>query len=237
MKNTLKICSLAAFISLMASPDLAHAQFDYCTLSDKRFDLHIFGASYNSADGRRKLAKGLDTLYKTFSIGDDIRWIVHSSSGMKTYQKCVPGCPEKSMLKKLVDSTCSDQIAKRDKVQFNNTYAKSFNAALAKSGENYDVIADLKTISEYYEGRDEDGTEAYVFHTTIPHGASTDDPNSFNAPFVKAVQNTILSTVTLPNVYFVNANRSEEVTKFWSDLTLNGDSTGINIEFDHLVLD
>ncbi len=237
MKNIFKICSVATIIGMMALSNSAQAQLDYCTLSDKRFDLHIFGASYNSADSRAKLAKGLDTLYKTFSIGDDIRWIVHSSNGMKTYQKCVPGCPDKSMLKKLVDSTCSDQIAKRDKVQFNNTYAKSFKAALAKSGDYYDVIADLKTVSEYYEGRDEDGTEAYVFHTTIPHGASPNDPQSFDAPFVKAVQNTVLSTVSLPKVYFVNANRSEEVVKFWSDLTLDGDSSGTNVEFDHLVLD
>ena len=207
-------------------PKIAFAQFDYCLLSEKRYDIHIFGASYNLDEDRSKLAAGLDQLYKGFEIGDDIRWIVHSINGTKTFQKCVPGCPDKGMLGNLVDSSCSEQIAKRDKVQFNNAYAKSFKTAISQAGQPYDVILDIKSISEFYQGRDIEEVEAYAFHTTIPYGS-----------FVRAIQGNKLSTLEVPNIQFVNANRSEQVEAFWKDLGLDGHKSGVVVEFNHLVLD
>ena len=218
-------------------PKIAFAQFDYCLLSEKRYDIHIFGASYNLDEDRSKLAAGLDQLYKGFEIGDDIRWIVHSINGTKTFQKCVPGCPDKGMLENLLDSSCSEQIAKRDKVQFNNTYAKSFKTAISQAGQPYDVILDIKSISEFYQGRDIEEVEAYAFHTTIPYGSTSQDANSFDAPFVRAIQGNELSTLEIPNIQFVNANRSEHVEAFWKDLKLGGHKSGVDVEFNHLVLD
>ena len=78
----------SGFIFLL--PKLVLAQFDYCLLSEKRYDIHIFGASYNLDEDRSKLAAGLDQLYKGFEIGDDIRWIVHSKNVTKTFRNVFP---------------------------------------------------------------------------------------------------------------------------------------------------
>ena len=99
------------------------------------------------------------------------------------------------------------------------------------------MILDIKSISEFYQGRDIEEVEAYAFHTTIPYGSTSQDAGSFDAPFVRAIQGNELSTLEVPNIQFVNANRSEQVEAFWKDLGLDGHKSGVVVEFNHLVLD
>ena len=218
-------------------PSISFGQIDYCTLSEKRINIHLFGASFTSDVSRSFLAKGLDQIYKSFEMGDEVHLIVHSKSGAKAQKRCVPGCPDKGIMKNLVDGTCSEQIAKRDRVKFNNAYARSVKMAVSHAGDKYDEIADLKSLSAYYEGRDADNSETFVFHTTLPYGATIDDRKSFDQAFVRAAQGNELSKIALPDVFFVNADRSEAVESFWQDLKLGGHERGAAFEFKHIVLD
>ena len=59
----------------------------------------------------------------------------------------------------------------------------------------------------------------------------------FDASFKEAVQSNKLRQLSLPNVKFVNPNRSKNTLKFWEDLELKGQNEGIKIKFKTRVID
>ena len=63
------------------------------------------------------------------------------------------------------------------------------------------------------------------------------DKNSFNKNFVQITQNFDLSEISLPDVTFINPNRSKNTLKFWEDLKLNGNDSGLQIDFQTKVID
>ena len=60
---------------------------------------------------------------------------------------------------------------------------------------------------------------------------------SFDKSFIKAIESNKLSEVSLPNVKFINPNRSKNTLKFWKDLELKNDKSGLNIKFKTRIID
>ena len=213
----------------------AFAQVDYCLFSEKKFDIHIFGESYNTENERSALLRGVEKIKNDFQIGDAVRWISHANGSEKSQKKCLPGCPSKGLVGDFVDGTCSKQVAKKDNVAFRNTYIRVIKRAFGQSGNEYSVIADMRTLQDYYQERDLSNTEVFVFHSTVPFGVELNDKSSFDTAFVKTVQSQQLAGINLKSFMFVNANQSENVRNYWRDLALDGHNKGFTGEFIHIV--
>jgi hypothetical protein len=235
-KKTYLILSISSIV-LINSMDDARAQLDYCAVSDKTYELHLFGASYVNEEDKNRLLRGLNQISKLFSIGDKVKWINHASGKTKIETNCYPGCPDKGMIGNLIDATCSEQVVKRDKLKFKNTTIQSVQFAFTKSNEEYSVIDDLESISEYYKNRNIQNLEAYVFHTTLPYGTHDGKVESYNSAFVKSIQNNKLKSLDELPVTFINANPNSETQKFWNDLKLNGHEKGIKLDLKHTIMD
>jgi len=151
--------------------------------------------------------------------------------------QCLPGCEAKNMLDNLLKNDCSVEIAKRDMVMFKRNYIKILKQALSLSGENYDVINHIVSLDDFYRGRNIDNQQTLVFHSLLPAGVDPTKANSYNKSFIKAVQSNKLDQVSLPNVRFINPNRSKNTLKFWKDLELKGDNSGLKIKFKTRVID
>lgn len=213
----------------------AFAQVDYCLFSEKKFDIHIFGESYNTESERGALLRGVEKIKNDFQIGDEVRWISHANGSERSQKKCLPGCPNKGLVGDFIDSTCSKQVAKKDNVAFRNTYIRVIKSAFGQVGNEYSVIADMRALQDYYQERDLSNTEVFVFHSTVPFGVELNDQSSFDAAFVKTIQTQNITDINLSGLMFVNANQSESVRNYWHDLALGGHASGFNTKLIHII--
>jgi hypothetical protein len=234
MRHKNQFISIFLFISILWAPS-ALAQLDYCLLSEKKFDIHIFGESYNTEGDRGALLRGIDKIKSEFKMGDEVRWISHANGSERIQKKCLPGCPSKGLVGDFVDGTCSKQVAKKDNVAFRDTYVRVIKGAFGNSGNEYSAIGDMRALQDYYQERDLSNIEVFVFHTTVPFGVELTDKSSFDSAFVSAVQSQNLSNISLNDLMFVNANQSENVRKYWEDLALEGHESGFKADFIHIV--
>ena len=103
--------------------------------------INIFGESYQNKDDKRALLNGLNKISKSFNAGNKIRIVTHKKNNAQIQiDQCVPGCPKKGFIDKLVDTDCSDQVAKKDMVIFKNKYSRIIQSELGKGGDEYSVI-------------------------------------------------------------------------------------------------
>ena len=77
----------------------------------------------------------------------------------------------------------------------------------------------------------------YIFHSLLPYDVDPNDKSSYDKNFVQITQNFDLSEISLPEVTFINPNRSKNTLKFWDDLKLDGDESGLQVEFETKVID
>ena len=188
----------------------------------------------NKAD-KRKFLNGLNKISQNFKAGDKIRIVTHKNENAKIQiDQCVPGCPKKDFLDRLIDTNCSNQVAKKDMVIFRSKYNKIIKSELSKGGEEYNVIDHLSSLDNYYRGRNLSNQTTFVFHSLLPFDTDPKDKNSFDKSFVQITQGSNLSSISLPDVTFVNTNRSKNTLLFWEDLKLEGVESGLKIAFSSL---
>ena len=200
--------------------------------------INIFGESYQNKDDKRALLNGLNKISKSFNAGNKIRIVTHKKNNAKIQiDQCVPGCPKKGFIDKLVDTDCSDQVAKKDMVIFKNKYSRIIQSELGKGGDEYSVIDHLSSLDNYYRGRNLSNQTTYIFHSLLPYDVDPNNKKSFDKNFVKITQNYDLSEISLPDVTFINPNRSKSTLQFWNDLKLNENETGLQINFQTEVID
>ena len=238
MKLTYSVISFV-ILSILFSFGATAAQ-KYCTKEDEQseFIIHIFGESYQNDDDKRLFLRGLDKLQSRFNRGDKIRIVNHSGTQASTkLDKCLPGCPKKGMIGSMFNTECSEQVAKKDMVLFKRIYVKIIKNALSNSSNEYNVIDHLIGLDDFHRGRNIENQKVFVFHSLLPFGVDPNDSNSFNSSFVKVSQSSNLNDITLPNVIFVNPNRSKNSIKFWEDLKYNGQKEGLNISFNTEIID
>ncbi len=212
----------------------------YCLKEEtaKPIVINIFGESYQNEDDKRAFLNGLNKISKSFKKGNKIRIVTHKNENAKIQiDQCVPGCPKKDFLDKLIDADCSDQVAKKDMVIFKNKYSKIIKSELARGGNEYNVIDHLSSLDNYYRGRNLSNQNTYIFHSLLPYDVDPNDKNSFNKNFVKITQNFELSEISLPDVTFINPNRSKNTLEFWEDLKLDDNDSGLQIDFKTKVID
>ena len=218
----------------------ANASEKYCLKQEtaKPIVINIFGESYQNKDDKRAFLNGLNKISKSFKKGNKIRIVTHTNENAKIQiDQCVPGCPKKDFLDKLIDTDCSDQVAKKDMVVFRSKYKKILTSELAKGGNEYSVIDHLSSLDNYYRGRDLSNQNTYIFHSLLPYDVDPNDKSSYDKNFVQITQNFDLSEISLPEVTFINPNRSKNTLKFWDDLKLDGDESGLQVEFETKVID
>lgn len=226
------------FIYLFVSP--AFGAQNYCKPEDEqsKFIIHIFGESYHRNEDKRQFLKGIEKLQIKFKRGDKIRVVIHVGLESQTkLDQCLPGCEAKSIVDSLISNDCSMEIAKRDMVIFKKNYITLLKQALSLSSQNYNVLDHMSSLDNFYRGRNIDGQQTLVFHSLLPSKVDPTIASSFDKSFINSIQSNKLNLISLPNLNFVNPNRSINTLKFWEDLKLKGDKTGLKIKFKTKIID
>ena len=233
-----RLISILFIFKLFSIEALASEKYCLKEETSKPIVINIFGESYQNKDDKRAFLNGLNKISKNFKAGNKIRIVTHKNENAKIQiDQCVPGCPKKDFLDKLIDTECSDQVAKKDMVIFKNRYSKIIKSELAKGDSEYSVIDHLSSLDNYYRGRNLSNQKTYIFHSLLPYNVDPNDKNSFNKNFVQITQNFDLSEISLPDVTFINPNRSKNTLQFWDDLKLDGNESGLQVDFQTKVID
>ena len=142
-----------------------------------------------------------------------------------------------SLNSKFCDFIPRGKIEKKDMVLFKRQYVQIIKNALSKGTNEYNVIDHLIGLDDFHRGRNISQQKVFVFHSLLPSNVDPNDKSPFDSSFVKVSQSSKLSDINLPNVIFVNPNRSKEAIKFWEDLKYNGEEEGLSISFNTEIID
>ena len=213
----MKIAMLFAFIFLLIPSFGFAATGKYCNQKGSTYDIHIFAYTFKEENSQKRMARGLTDLFKRFQTGDRVKLYVHNPGGYSVpIDQCVPGCAEQGFIGGLFDSSCSAQVAKKDRVTFDQVYAKSALSTLNKKGEPYDIFLAIQNLSDVYRGQKNPGTVVAAI-SMVPDGVNPTNRADFTTFYVTKVPNLKL-TSDFPPLLVIGGSGTKEVYEFWEDV-------------------
>jgi hypothetical protein len=208
----------------------AAAASKYCSKDVKRYDLHVAGFTFEN-NSQSKLAKKIltDFYNEKLNYGVQLRLFAHRPDGFEiALDECVPGCPEAGFIEKFFSSSCSDQVAKRDKNNFRLKFARAVLGNFEQKKPDYDIFEAIKQIVVSYKGARPDA-EILAAISMLPAGVSPTDRKALSGLFMKAHKAGIKDGIKdIANLKLLGAYQGDEVKAFWSDIV--GDQN-IKLEF------
>ena len=213
----MKIAKFFAFIFLLIPSFVFAATGKYCNQKGSTYDIHIFAYTFKEENSQKRMARGLTDLFKRFQTGDRVKLYVHNPVGYSVpIDQCVPGCAEQGFIGGLFDSSCSAQVAKKDRVIFDQVYAKSALSTLNKKGEPYDIFLAIQNLSDVYRGQKNPGTVVAAI-SMVPDGINPTNRADFTTFYVTKVPNLKL-TSDFPPLLVIGGSGTKEVYEFWEDV-------------------
>jgi hypothetical protein len=206
-----------AIIFIIFISSISHANDKYCTKdnSGKSYDIHLFTYTFNDESQKKTVLRSLNELKNRFNTGDRVRVFKHSlSSYAVTLDQCLPGCPEKGFFEGFLESTCSVQVANKDKIIFQQTFAKSILEDIKKDSKEYDIFRSVQTLVDFYQSNSRK-SEVYAAISMVPYGVDPSDRSKLDSKFVVAITQLQLPSSDFPPVITIGAAPDKELMDFW----------------------
>jgi hypothetical protein len=205
------------FLSVAVTHNYASADTKekYCLKTGTKTDVHLFGQTFESESQRKLAAQSLTKLKSSLNPGDKIRIFTHSQAGFSIWESCVPGCPEKSFSERLFDS-CSVQVAKKDRILFDQNVSIRIANDLRKGGGDYDIFNSIYSLKNVYKNTS-DTSNVYAVISMIPKGIDPTSRKQLNELLVRKNE-TIEFPQYFPPVQLLGASTTEELLSFWNDI-------------------
>jgi hypothetical protein len=193
----------------------------YCIKNQKKFDIHIFGYTYDNDSQRQSALQGLTKIKNEFTHGSKVRVFTHTPNGVNvSMEACVPGCNVgTSMSDQFFSSDCSAQIAKRDFIEFDKKFSSIAVKDIVTKYENYDIFQAIQSLSDVYKNT-QDQSNVYAVISMIPKGVNPTSRSDLNSLLVKKSE-SIVFPKSFPPVQLVGSSNNEELIKFWRDIFRN----------------
>ncbi len=207
------------FITLVFQSLPSFAGDKYCQRgpSTKTYDIHIYGNTYKDANAKRQMAQGLTDLFHSVAVGDRVKVYNHNATGYNlSMDQCVPGCPQMTFMENLFSTTCSFEVAKRDRKVFNQRFGEAAMSEINRDNSSYDIFKAIQDLNDVYKGERTNNVVAVAI-SMIPDGINPTDPNAFNKFYVTNVPNLNIS-LEFPPICTVGTSPNSEVLKFWREV-------------------
>jgi hypothetical protein len=201
-------------------PMVSAASDKYCTKegAGKNYDLHLFTYTFSDESQKKLMLRSLDELKNKFQMGDRVRVFRHSPSSYNiAIDQCVPGCPPKGFFEGFLDAGCSVQVANKDKILFQQSFARMVIEDLKKEAKEYDIFRSVQTLADFYKssGRKAD---VYAAISMVPYGVSPRDKGKLDSKFVVAITQLQLPSSDFPPVTTIGAAPDKELMDFWQEI-------------------
>jgi hypothetical protein len=198
----------------------AQAGEKYCVEegASKKYDLHLYTYTFSDDSQKKIMLRGLNDLKNKFKMGDRVRVFKHNTN---TYEiaidQCVPGCPEKGFFEGFLDSSCSVQVANKDKILFQQNFAKAILEDVKKDSKDYDIFRAVQSLADFYRSSTRNA-EVYASISMVPYGVDPRDKAKLDSKFVVAVQQLQLPSSDFPPVTTIGAAPDKELMDFWKEI-------------------
>jgi hypothetical protein len=210
---------LLIFLGTLLSLNVYSAD-KYCSnaSSAKSYDIHLFNYTFNNESQKKIVLRSLNELKNKFEMGDRVRVFKHSPDAYSVQiDQCVPGCPEKGFFEGFLDATCSVQVANKDKVLFQQNFAKSVIEDLKKEPQDYDIFRSVQTLADFYNSNTRKAN-VYAAISMVPYKVDPSNKDSLDSLFVKGVNGLILPSTDFPPVTVIGSPPDTELRKFWIEI-------------------
>ena len=201
-----------AFVVNCANAD---SKEKYCSKDPKKTDIHLFGQTFESESQRRLAAQSVTKLKSTLNVGEKVRIFTHTTAGFTIWESCVPGCPDRSFSERLFDS-CSVQVAKKDRILFDQSLSVRIVSELKKGGGDYDIFNSIYSLKNVYKNTN-DTSNVYAVISMVPKGIDPTSRRQLNELLVRKNE-TIEFPQYFPPVQLIGASTTEELLAFWNDI-------------------
>jgi len=191
----------------------------WCDAQGKKFDLHLFGHTYRTPELERLAKKGLTDLKDQFSRGDRVRIFTHTNNGFTpAFDQCVPGCEKRSAIGAFFGGDCSEQVAKRELVNFGQRFAAIVlnNFGKPDARAPYNIFANVQQLNDVYRAGVE-ANEVYAVISLVPEGVNPRDRRALNDLY-RVANETLLFPKNFPAVKIIGASTDTELQEFWKDV-------------------
>jgi hypothetical protein len=203
------------FLSLAFDVASANTKEKYCTKNAKKTDIHLFGQTFDSKSQKQMAAQSITKLKSALNPGEKVRIFTHTAADFTIWEACVPGCPERSFSERLFDS-CSVQVAKKDKILFDQSLSVRIASELKKGGGDYDIFNSIYSLKNVYKNTN-DTSNVYAVISMVPKGVDPTSRRQLNELLVKKNE-TIEFPQYFPPVELLGCSSTEELLSFWNDI-------------------
>jgi len=189
----------------------------YCAEKGKRFDIHLFGYTFENESQKKLALRGITELRNEFKVGDKVRLFVYSGHDYSiAYEACVPGCPEKSFTEQLLSSECSAMVAKRDSQEFQKVFNSKVLLEFKSSPSQYDIFESMQSLADAYRSTSQKDA-VYAVISLIPKGVDPKNAIQLNKLYV-VKRETIKFPQSFPPVKLIGNSTDQELILFWTDV-------------------
>jgi len=192
----------------------------YCSnaSSAKSYDIHLFNYTFSNESQKKIVLRSLNELKNKFEMGDRVRVFKHTPGAYSIQiDQCVPGCPEKGFFEGFLDATCSVQVANKDKVLFQQNFAKSVIEDLKKEPQDYDIFMSVQTLADFYNSNTRK-SNVYAAISMVPYKVDPSNKDALDSLFVKGMSGLKLPSTEFPPVTVIGSPPDTELRKFWVEI-------------------
>jgi hypothetical protein len=211
---------ILTFFILSLTVMYSMASEKYCSKEGvgKSYDLHLFTYTFSDESQKKLMLRSLNELKNKFQMGDRVRVFKHNTNSYNiAIDQCVPGCPEKGFFEGFLDATCSVQVANKDKIVFQQTFAKLVLEDIKKDTKDYDIFRSVQTLADFYRSSTRKA-EVYAALSMVPYGIDPRDKGKLDSKFVVAITQLQLPSSDFPPVTTIGAAPDKELMDFWKEI-------------------
>ena len=238
--KTILILLVSNFVFLLSFE--TNAKNDYCSYNVDNLESNVIiidtlsllsqNGDYNK-DALSVFQSGFDSIKDNTNLGQKLIIYKYTKDGnpQRIFDSCNPGCPNTSVLERIVGGVCS----KGEAISDINKYVKDSNIAVAiairdakksliKTNNIISKISSLSNELKQYSPND----NIYIFSNLLENSSYGNfneiDENIFHIAFVKAVSNNLIPENYSDNIVIYGVKSSKLVTDFWDDLFMVSNS-------------
>lgn len=216
----MKKLSLGLFLVVATFMSGAQASEKYCSTKEptRATDLHLFMHTFADESQKKVALRGLTDLKNNLQIGERLRIFRHTPAGYSiAMDQCVPGCLEKGFLQGFFSSECSVQVAKKDRLIFEQTYAKIVIEDVKKATTDYNIYKAVQALGDFYASSTR-RSHVVAAISMVPFRIDPGSRSQLDSAFTVADTTLRLPSADFPPVRVIGAPPNKELMDFWREI-------------------
>ena len=224
---------LFTFFFIVFFSPLSFSKQDYCSYNVDKLASNIIiidASSIKNSDSIMLLQDGYEKILTNTVLGQKVILYKFTKDGnpQQIFEECKPGCPDSSILDRIIGGKCNHGQSVVDVTKFNKKFITSILLTInASPYKNINQTLDNPLVSKLYSLSNEfkqlsKDDEIFIFSDLIEMSNYGDfnllDENEFHKAFVRVINDKNIPYNYGNNINFFGIESSSLVLEFWEDI-------------------